>query len=216
MSSDSGDPTKWVDATDLATMPQPAEAAELNDTSELVDTSELFDKSEPVDTSEQIDTAERLETAEPAAQTEGEVNAEAAVADEPIEMAAGSNGETTQSNVVAPPYQEQQYQEQQLLALPAEFRVLQLAVLSSEAALARFEQAYPDAAIAIYQRSWQGQLQWVVLVQEFYPDVSSARLARASLAEPLRSAGPFIKPVAQVQQEIKALARLRAEPVLQE
>ncbi|MAD76296.1 MAG: hypothetical protein CML20_16170 [Rheinheimera sp.] len=108
------------------------------------------------------------------------------------------------------------YQELQLLALPAEFRVLQLAVLSSEEALARFIRTYPDTDIVLYQRSWQGQLQWVLLAEGHYSDVSSARQARTLLAEPLRAAGPFIKPVGQVQQEIKALARLRAESEVQE
>lgn len=108
------------------------------------------------------------------------------------------------------------YQEPLLLTLPADARVLQLAVLSSETALQRFIQTYPDTRIMIYQRSWQGQLQWIILSDQHYSDVSSARLARASLPERLREAGPFIKPVVQVQQEIKALARVRAEAQMQE
>ncbi|MBV2130039.1 hypothetical protein [Arsukibacterium indicum] len=108
------------------------------------------------------------------------------------------------------------YQEQKLLELSPDFRLLQLAVLSSETALERFIQAYPDTDIMVYRRSWQGKLQWIILVDQYYPDVSSARQARALLPEPLRAAGPFIKPVGQAQQEIKALARSRAEAELQD
>lgn len=108
------------------------------------------------------------------------------------------------------------YQEPQLLALPEESKVLQLAVLSSETAVQRFARSYPDTNIMVYQRSWQGQLQWIILNQGHYPDIISARQARASLPEALRAAGPFIKPVGQVQQEIKALARNRAAAEVQE
>jgi septal ring-binding cell division protein DamX len=108
------------------------------------------------------------------------------------------------------------YQEAQLLALAAGQKVIQLAVLSSAAAVARFQQAYPDTMVIIYQRSWQGKLQWVVLAEAHYPDNGSARQGRMALAEPVRAADPFIKSVAAVQQEIKALARLRAEQLMQE
>jgi septal ring-binding cell division protein DamX len=108
------------------------------------------------------------------------------------------------------------YQEALLLTLPADARVLQLAVLSSETALQRFNRTYPDTGIMVYQRSWQGQLQWIILSEQHYSDVSSARLARTLLPARLRETGPFIKPVVQVQQEIKALARLRAEAQMQE
>tara|TARA_R110002126_G_scaffold21598_1_gene77879 strand:- start:15968 stop:17359 length:1392 start_codon:yes stop_codon:yes gene_type:complete len=108
------------------------------------------------------------------------------------------------------------YQDPELLTLPATYKVLQLAVLSSAGAVERFRQTYPTTEIIVYQRSWQGQLQWVILAQKSFPDVASARAGRSALAEPLRTAGPFIKPVAAVQQEIKALGRLQSEPVVQE
>lgn len=108
------------------------------------------------------------------------------------------------------------YQEAQLLALAADQKVIQLAVLSSAAAVARFQQAYPDIRLVVYQRSWQGKLQWVVLAEAHYSDNGSARQGRMALAEPIQAAEPFIKPVAAVQQEIKALARLRAEQLMQE
>ena len=108
------------------------------------------------------------------------------------------------------------YQEPLLLSLPPEIKVLQLAVLTSDAAVARFVRSFPDTGIMVYQRSWQGQLQWVILAKQYYPDTSSARQARALLPERLRETGPFIKPVVQVQQEIKALARLRADALEQE
>jgi energy-coupling factor transporter ATP-binding protein EcfA2 len=120
------------------------------------------------------------------------------------------------NSIIELPAVEFRYQEQHLLALSAESRVLQLAVLSSEVALKRFIQAYPATAIMVYQRSWQGQLQWIILADAHYSDLSSARQARTLLAESLSAIGPFIKPVGQVQQEIKALARLRAESERQE
>ena len=143
--------------------------------------------------------------------TEQTVNAEqAVVTEQPVDTGLSNDV------VVAEPAIESFYQEQQLLALSAGFRVLQLAVLSSEVAVGRFIQANPDTDIVVYQRSWQGQLQWIILAKDYYPDVESARQARAALPETLRAAGPFIKPVGQVQQEIKALARLRAESERQE
>ncbi|WP_372625336.1 SPOR domain-containing protein [Arsukibacterium sp.] len=144
-----------------------------------------------------------------------DTEAQAAVISEPITGSPATNP-VEHNGVAAALTSDFRYQEPQLLELPAESRVLQLAVLSSEVALARFMRTYPDIAIAVYQRSWQGQLQWILLAEGHYSDVSSARQARALLAEPLRTAGPFIKPVGQVQQEIKALARLRAESELQE
>lgn len=215
---------KWVDPVDLAALAEHAKVAEQDDnlarlgsaeradTAELSDSPQLAESLEVANTQSQPQTAEQVEEAEPAVSAElsisanNQVNDDAAASEQTI--ANSTNGKTASQQANAQVFG---YQEQQLLALPPEFRVLQLAVLSSDTALARFKQTYPATAIAIYQRSWQGQLQWVVLIEEGYPDISSARLARASLAEPLRSTGPFIKPVAQVQQEIKALARLRAE-----
>ena len=139
-----------------------------------------------------------------------------AVATDAITVSQPVTNSLDSSDIAAAPAVDFRYQEQQLLALPAESRVLQLAVLSTEVALARFVRSYPDTDIMIYQRSWQGKLQWILLADGHYSDVSSARQARTMLAEPLRAAGPFIKPVGQVQQEIKALARLRAESELQE
>ncbi|SNY57748.1 Cell division protein DamX, binds to the septal ring, contains C-terminal SPOR domain [Arsukibacterium tuosuense] len=180
---------------------------------ESVDSSELPESMQQQARSAVPDLTETAESQQGSTEAiaESSRNAEQQVVSKPADTSS-----STSITAAAIPAAGSLYQEPQLLALPAESRVLQLAVLSSETALQRFARSYPDTDIMVYQRSWQGQLQWIILNQDHYPDISSARQAMASLPESLRAAGPFIKPVGQVQQEIKALARNRAATEVQE
>lgn len=217
---ESVEPTQVAQETDTTGLSSHSEHSESSaspdnpvsaDYADPIENTALFDASELPQTVEIADSSVKADSVEISDIPEAVGNIAQDVAVSAAESSAATEGSANELSAAEP-----RYQEQQLLALPSEFRVLQLAVLSSEAALERFVRAYPATEVAVYQRSWQGQVQWVILTKEAYPDLSSARLARAVLAESLRAAGPFIKPVAQVQQEIKALARLRAEPEWQE
>ncbi|MCC5452554.1 SPOR domain-containing protein [Rheinheimera sp. UJ51] len=94
-----------------------------------------------------------------------------------------------------------------LLATPAQHFVVQIAVLSSENALSRFKRNYPKLSIQVYQRSWQGRGQWVIVSQSFASNTAAKQYVQ-QLPSALSSAGPFIKSVGAVQQEIKAWQRL--------
>ncbi|WP_333606456.1 SPOR domain-containing protein [Arsukibacterium sp.] len=100
--------------------------------------------------------------------------------------------------------------EAMLLAASASMVALQFAVLSDLAAVERFEQQYPGLIFYRYQRSWQGKLQWVLL-SELQADSSAALSLIATLPARLQAAGPFAKSLRPVQQEIKALQRLREQ-----
>ena len=95
-----------------------------------------------------------------------------------------------------------------LLATPAQHFVVQIAVLSSENALSRFKRNYPKLSIQVYQRSWQGRGQWVIVSQSFASNTAAKQYVQ-QLPSALSSAGPFIKSVGAVQQEIKAWQRLQ-------
>ena len=83
---------------------------------------------------------------------------------------------------------------------------LQLAVLSSDAALQRFKSAYPQLMTLTYQRSWQGKTQLVLLLAPF-TNATVAKAERDQLPEALRATGPFVKTMQAVQAEIKAQQR---------
>jgi DamX protein len=100
---------------------------------------------------------------------------------------------------------EQQYlhDETQLLRLAKGQVAVQLAVLSSEAALQRFKRTYPQLATLSYQRNWQGKMQLVLLLAPF-DDAQSAKAQMKQLPEALRATGPFVKALQAVQAEIRA------------
>ena len=95
------------------------------------------------------------------------------------------------------------HDEQQLLDMPKQQLAIQLAVLSSEAALRRFNRTYPQLASLSYQRNWQGKMQLVVVLAPF-ADSQAAKAAIKQLPDALRSAGPFVKTLQAVQVEIRA------------
>jgi DamX protein len=96
-----------------------------------------------------------------------------------------------------------QHDETQLLSLQKHQVAVQLAVLSSEAALKRFKRNYPQLTTLSYQRNWQGKMQLVLLLAPF-DDAPSAKAELKQLPEALRATGPFIKAVQAVQAEIRA------------
>jgi septal ring-binding cell division protein DamX len=100
------------------------------------------------------------------------------------------------------------FDEQQLLLIDKQQVALQLAVLSSDAALQRFKLAYPQLQTLTYQRSWQGKMQLVLLLAPF-SDAAAAKAERDQLPEALRATGPFVKTMQSIQAEVKAQQRSR-------
>ncbi|MDP2714877.1 hypothetical protein [Rheinheimera sp.] len=98
------------------------------------------------------------------------------------------------------------FDEVQLLAADKQQVALQLAVLSSDAALQRFKSAYPQLMTLTYQRSWQGKMQLVLLLAPF-TNATEAKAERDQLPEALQATGPFVKTMQAVQAEIKAQQR---------
>ena len=98
------------------------------------------------------------------------------------------------------------YDETELLGMDKQQVALQLAVLSSDASLQRFNKAYPQLGSLVYQRNWQGKTQWVILLAPF-SNAASANQQLAQLPEALRAGGPFVKRLQAVQTEINALRR---------
>jgi energy-coupling factor transporter ATP-binding protein EcfA2 len=98
------------------------------------------------------------------------------------------------------------FDEVQLLAADKQQVALQLAVLSSDAALQRFKSAYPQLMTLTYQRSWQGKMQLVLLLAPF-TNATAAKAERDQLPEALQATGPFVKTMQAVQAEIKAQQR---------
>ncbi|GHG62158.1 hypothetical protein GCM10010919_07230 [Alishewanella longhuensis] len=86
--------------------------------------------------------------------------------------------------------------------------VVQLAVLSGENALKRFRQSHPQLQVLVYQRSWQGKEQWIIVSGPFSSN-ATAKQHIQQLPGSLSSSGPFIKTVGAVQQEILAWQRLK-------
>ncbi|KUM53158.1 SPOR domain-containing protein [Rheinheimera sp. EpRS3] len=98
------------------------------------------------------------------------------------------------------------YDETELLGMDKQQVALQLAVLSSDASLQRFNKAYPQLGSLVYQRNWQGKTQRVILLAPF-SNAAAANQQLAQLPEALRTGGPFVKRLQAVQTEINALRR---------
>ena len=95
------------------------------------------------------------------------------------------------------------YDEDTLLSLQKSEVAVQLAVLSSDAALARFKRAYPTLETLSYQRSWQGKMQLVLVLAPF-DNASEAKAKMSELPAALRASGPFTKTIKAIQSEINA------------
>jgi energy-coupling factor transporter ATP-binding protein EcfA2 len=123
------------------------------------------------------------------------------------EQAASEQAASEQavSETEQPPAAESfKYDEAQLLGMDKQQVALQLAVLSGDAALQRFKRAYPEQQSLIYQRSWQGKIQWVLLLAPF-DNAAAAKRELVKLPQPLQATGPFVKKLQAVQAEITAL-----------
>jgi septal ring-binding cell division protein DamX len=90
-----------------------------------------------------------------------------------------------------------------LAALAATERLVQLAVLSDDAALKRFQQQYPGLQYQLYQRQQQGRQQWVLVAGPFKNNAAASAYI-AQLPAKLRDAGPFIRTARSVQQDLAA------------
>ncbi|MGP9800106.1 hypothetical protein [Rheinheimera sp. NSM] len=114
--------------------------------------------------------------------------------------------EPAEVETTPPPAVDYLFDEVQLLAADKQQVALQLAVLSSDAALQRFKSAYPQLMTLTYQRSWQGKMQLVLLLAPF-SNATAAKAERDQLPEALQATGPFVKTMQAVQAEIKAQQR---------
>lgn len=152
--------------------------------------------------------------AEPSVTAQRSVEAEMNTQAELTAEAAKASGSATAKPQVKPASTQQAalplavYDHLTLLNAPANNLVVQLAVLSGENALQRFKQRYPQLQVLIYQRSWQGKEQWIIVSGPF----TSSALAKQHIQQlpgSLSAAGPFTKTVGAVQQEILAWQRLQ-------
>lgn len=117
-----------------------------------------------------------------------------------ITPVANDKQQTVQADNNVPVYV---YQETSLLKLAKSDFAVQLAVLSSDAALTRFTAAYPELEVLSYQRQWQGKMQLVLVLAPFNSS-EQAKQKMAQLPAALRATGPFVKSVQAIQAEIKA------------
>ena len=117
-----------------------------------------------------------------------------------ITPVANDKQQTVQADNNVPVYV---YQETSLLKLAKSDFAVQLAVLSSDAALTRFTAAYPELEVLSYQRQWQGKMQLVLVLAPFNSS-EQAKQQMAQLPAALRATGPFVKSVQAIQAEIKA------------
>lgn len=117
-----------------------------------------------------------------------------------VATAAGDTQAAGRADNAVPAYV---YQETSLLQMAKSDFAVQLAVLSSDAALTRFTTAYPELAVLSYQRQWQGKMQLVLLLAPFSSS-EQAKQQMALLPAALRATGPFVKSVQAIQAEIKA------------
>lgn len=159
--------------------------------------------SEPVHEPELNPTTVSVET-EPAVTNDKAVEADVEIATLPTEhnKAEPASTDVEQPTVVEP----FNYDEAELLDMDKQQVALQLAVLSSDAALQRFKKAYPQLGSLAYQRNWQGKTQTVLLLAPFN-NAAAAKQHLLELPEALRNSGPFVKRIQAVQTEINALQR---------
>lgn len=93
-----------------------------------------------------------------------------------------------------------------LLELPAKQLLVQLTALSSKVAVQRFSRNHPTLTIHSYPRHNKDKVLWVVIAGPFEQQ-NAAKDYIAQLPADLRKAGPFIRVVGTVQQEIKDAAQ---------
>lgn len=90
-----------------------------------------------------------------------------------------------------------------LLGMLPDTVAIQLGVFSQEAAANKFLQQYSTLNLQLYQRKQQGKNQFVV-VSASYVNSGAARQQVKSLPEELRQQTPFVKPLSDIQREIRS------------
>lgn len=90
-----------------------------------------------------------------------------------------------------------------LLGMLPDTVAIQLGVFSQEAAAKKFLQQYSALNLQLYQRQQQGKNQFVV-VSASYVNGGAARQQVKSLPEELRQQTPFVKPLSDIQREIRS------------
>ncbi|MBU0912139.1 MAG: SPOR domain-containing protein [Gammaproteobacteria bacterium] len=90
-----------------------------------------------------------------------------------------------------------------LLGMLPDTVAIQLGVFSQEAAAKKFLQQYSSLNLQLYQRQQQGKTQFVV-VSASYVNSGAARQQVKSLPEELRQQTPFVKPLSDIQREIRS------------
>ncbi|RVT48730.1 hypothetical protein EMM73_01930 [Rheinheimera sediminis] len=90
-----------------------------------------------------------------------------------------------------------------LLGMLPDTVAIQLGVFSQESAAKKFLQQYSTLNLQLYQRQQQGKTQFVV-VSASYVNGAAARQQVKSLPEELRQQTPFVKPLSDIQREIRS------------
>jgi len=90
-----------------------------------------------------------------------------------------------------------------LLEMLPDTVAIQLGVFSQEAAAKKFLQKYSSLNLQLYKRQQQGKTQFVV-VSASYVNGGAARQQVKSLPEELRQQTPFVKPLSDIQREIRS------------
>jgi septal ring-binding cell division protein DamX len=90
-----------------------------------------------------------------------------------------------------------------LLGMLPDTVAIQLGVFSQEAAAKKFLQKYSSLNLQLYKRQQQGKTQFVV-VSASYVNGGAARQQVKSLPEELRQQTPFVKPLSDIQREIRS------------
>lgn len=96
-----------------------------------------------------------------------------------------------------------QYDAAVLLGMLPDSVAIQLGVFSQQAAAKKFLQQYSALNLQLYQRQQQGKTQFVV-VSASYVNGAAARQQVKSLPEELRQQTPFVKPLSDIQREIRS------------
>lgn len=90
-----------------------------------------------------------------------------------------------------------------LLGMLPDTVAIQLGVFSQEAAAKKFLQQYSSLNLQLYKRQQQGKTQFVV-VSASYVNGGAARQQVKSMPEELRQQTPFVKPLSDIQREIRS------------
>lgn len=121
----------------------------------------------------------------------------AEMAADAAEISAEPAAKTVASDGSAP------YDAAVLLSMLPDTVAIQLGVFSQEAAAKKFLQQYSSLNLQLYKRQQQGKTQFVV-VSASYVNGAAARQQVKSMPEELRQQTPFVKPLSDIQREIRS------------